>query len=112
MVRVMLFEANMPFQYWGESLASASYLINHVPSRSLNFHTPLETLNHSLTSPPVSNLPLKVFGFTLFIHLPYHTRHKIEPRALKCVFVGYGLHHKGYKCYLPPTLQMFVTMDV
>ena len=91
MVRAMLFEANMPLQYWGESLSTASYLINRIPSCSLDFHTPLKTLNQNLNLPPVPNLPPKVFGCTTFVQLPHHTRHKLQPRAIRCVVIGYGL---------------------
>jgi hypothetical protein len=92
LVRATLFEANMPLHYWGKSLTTALCIINHIPSRSLDFHTPLDTLNQSLSSPLIPNLPLKVFGCTAFIHIPKHTRHKLQPCALRCVFVGYGLH--------------------
>ena len=39
-VRTFLIEAHMPLCYWGKALLSAAYLINHVPSRSINFKTP------------------------------------------------------------------------
>lgn len=112
MVRATLFDAYMPPQYWGESLSAASYLINRIPSRTLDFQTPLDTLNHSLISPSTPNLPPKIFGCTAFVHLPPHARHKLQPRALRCIFVGYGLHQKGYRCYYPPTRTVYVTMDV
>jgi hypothetical protein len=112
MVRATLFEANMPLHYWGESLTTASYIINRIPSRSLDFHTPFDTLNHSLSSPLIPNLPPKVFGCIAFVHIPKHTRHKLQPCALRCVFVGYGLHQKGYRCFHPPTQKLYVTMDV
>ena len=35
-----------------------------------------------------------------------------DPRALRCVFVGYALHQKGYRCYHPPSRQLYVTLDV
>ena len=31
---------------------------------------------------------------------------------MQCVFVGYALHKKGYRCYHPPTRRIFITMDV
>ena len=112
MVRAMLIEANTPLQYCGESLTTASYLINRLPSRTLNFLTPLETLQKSLPSLPIPHLSLKVFGCTAFVHIPHHARHKLEPRAIRCVFVGYGVHQKGYRCYHPLTRRMYITMDV
>ncbi|KAL0451458.1 UNVERIFIED_CONTAM: Retrovirus-related Pol polyprotein from transposon TNT 1-94 [Sesamum latifolium] len=40
-VRASLFEANMPTSYWGEAVTVATYLINRMPSSSLQFRTPL-----------------------------------------------------------------------
>ena len=112
MVRATLFEANMPLYFWGESHTTASYIINRIPSRNLDFHTPLKTINQSLSSPCTPNLPPKVFGCTAFVHISKHTRHKLQPCAIRCVFVGYGLHQKGYKCFHPPTRKLYVIMDV
>ena len=47
-----------------------------------------------------------------FVHLHKHQRTKLTSRALQCVFVGYALHKKGYRCFHLPTRRMFITMDV
>ena len=47
-VRASLIQAHMPLSYWGEALASASYLINRTPSSSLGFHTPFQVLNDAI----------------------------------------------------------------
>ena len=36
-VRASLIEAHMPLSYWGEALTSAAYLLNRVPSSTINF---------------------------------------------------------------------------
>ncbi|RVW14835.1 Retrovirus-related Pol polyprotein from transposon TNT 1-94 [Vitis vinifera] len=111
-VRAFLIAAKTPISYWGEAITSAVYLINRVPSNSINFQTPLQALTNVVVAPTVPNLPPRVFGCVAFVHLHKHQRTKLTSHALQCVFVGYALHKKGYRCYHPPTRQMYITMDV
>jgi len=37
---------------------------------------------------------------------------KLDPHAIKYVFVGYGSHQKGYKCWDPIGKKLYVSMDV
>ncbi|RVW70134.1 Retrovirus-related Pol polyprotein from transposon TNT 1-94 [Vitis vinifera] len=111
-VRASLIAAKTPISYWGEAITSAAYLINRVPSSSINFQTPLQALINAVVAPTVPNLPPRVFGCVAFVHLHKHQRTKLTSHALQCVFVGYALHKKGYRCYHPPTRQMYITMDV
>ncbi|RVW94742.1 Retrovirus-related Pol polyprotein from transposon RE2 [Vitis vinifera] len=104
--------AKTPISYWGEAITSAAYLINWVLSSSINFQTPLQALTNVVVAPTVPNLPPRVFGCVAFVHLYKHQRTKLTSHALQCVFVGYALHKKGYRCYHPPTRQMYITMDV
>jgi len=70
---------------------------------------------HEVLSPPFSTskgVPPKVFGCICFVHVHGLARGKLDPRALKCVFVGYSLTQKGCKCYHPPSRKQFVLMDV
>ena len=87
-------------------------MINRVPSSSINFQTPLQALTNAVVAPTVPNLPPRVFGCVEFVHLHKHQHTKLTSHALQCVFVGYALHKKGYRCYHPPTRQMYITMDV
>lgn len=107
-----LLEAHLPLSYWGEALTSAAYLINRVPSRSVDFQTPLQALSSHVDAPAVPNLPPHVFGCVAFVHLHKQQMSKLEPRALRCVFVGYALNQKGYRYYHPPTKKLFVIVDV
>jgi hypothetical protein len=81
-----------------------------MPSRVLDFKTPLEVL-----SPPFSTLKgfsPKVFGCVCFVHVHGPDRGKLDPTALQCAFVGYSTTHKGYKCYHPPSRKHFASMYV
>ncbi|KAM2438173.1 hypothetical protein ACFX1W_015194 [Malus domestica] len=113
MVRASLLAAHLLLHYWGEALTSATYLINRLPSQTLNFHTPFQALISQTSSPPTPNLPLRVIGCVAFVHLhPPQRKTKLDPRALRCVFLGYATTQKGYRCYHPSSKKMFITKDV
>ena len=42
---------------------------------------------------------LGVFGCLAYVHIPDELRSKMDPKAKKCVFIGYSLEKKGYHCY-------------
>lgn len=52
----------------------------------------------------------KVFRCVSFIYI--HSQHqiKLDPKALKHVFLGYSSTQKGYKYYHPPTKMVFVNI--
>ena len=54
----------------------------------------------------------KVFGCTIFVHIPSKDRFTLDPRATKCIFLGYYPTQKDYKCYHLLSQQKFVTMDI
>ena len=109
--RALLFEAQVPPKFWSEAVATSIYLINRLPSRVLNFQSPLHTLSSHHTIPSFLNLPPKIFGCTVYVHIPKTHRTKLDPCALKCVFFGYGVHKKGYRCFDPISKRLFTTMD-
>jgi hypothetical protein len=99
---------NVPKFLWSEAVLTATYLINRVPSRVLQMKTPYEVLfgkNEFI-------VPLKVFGCTCFVRDHRPSVGKLDPRAVKCIFVGYSSVQKGYKCWSPSERCLFVSMDV
>ena len=111
-VRASLSDAHMPLCYWGEALLFTTYLINRVPSRSINFKTPYQALTKAGVAPSIPNLPPHIFGYVAYVHLVRHQHSKLMSQAVRCVFVGYAIHQKGYRSYHPPTKHMYITMDV
>lgn len=106
-VRCMLLTANLPKSLWGEAVNTTAYLINRCPSTALNFKVPEE-----IWSGVASNFKnIKVFGCVAYAYI---SQGKLEPRARKCMFVGYPDGVKGYKLwYLDGNVsKMIISRDV
>jgi hypothetical protein len=104
----LLSHAHTPLRFWDDAFQSACYLINRLPTSVLQFQSPYEKLFN--TSPDY--LFLKTFGCSCWPNLrPYNT-HKLQPRSTQCVFLGYSLIHKGYKCLHLPSNRLYISRDV
>nr|KAJ0198868.1 hypothetical protein LSAT_V11C600327230 [Lactuca sativa] len=109
--RALLIESQTPKFFWPEALVTAAYLVNRLPTQILKSKTPLQTLTEYTKLPSVLTLEPRIFGCTVFVHIPEANRSKFDPYAERCVFVGYGITQKGYRCYNPKTRHMFTTMN-
>ena len=85
-----MFQGDLPISFWGECILSATYLINHTPSRLLNFQTPYEMLLGE--EPDYNELSICVF---MLAHNHKCMKDKFAPYGRKCVFVGYSNTKKG-----------------
>ncbi|GMP81639.1 hypothetical protein CsSME_00036279 [Camellia sinensis var. sinensis] len=104
---------HVPKYLWGEAILTASYLINRMPTKVLTYKTPFDCLKtFFLDTRLFSDLPAKVFGCTAYVHVPSQFRSKLDPRAIKYVFLGYSSNKKGYKCFDPQNKKFHVSMDV
>ena len=111
--RTLLFQGNVPKSYWGEAVLTAAHMINRFPSQVLDNKSPIEILNNFYPHFRTSNgLTPRVFGSTVFVHIHNQHRGKLDPRAIKCVFVGYSSTQKGYKCYNPSSKKLYISADV
>ena len=111
--RAIMFYMHVPKYLWGEAILTASYLINRMPTKVLTYKTPFDCLKTFFPDTRLfSDLPAKVFGCTAYVHVPSQFRSKLDPRAIKCVFLGYSSNKKGYKCFDPQTKKFHVSMDV
>jgi len=95
--RSLMFTMNVPKFLWGEAIKTATYLINRMPLRVLEHKPPAELL---LNSNDFGVSP-KVFGCVCFVHDYRSDVRKLDPHAVKCVFVGYSSTQKGYRCWCP-----------
>ncbi|KAK1422393.1 hypothetical protein QVD17_25482 [Tagetes erecta] len=109
--RALMLESKVPKSFWPEALATAAYLINRLPTKALNLKTPIQTLSEFTKIPSTLTLQPRIFGCSVFVHIPKTDRNKLDPCAEKCVFVGYGVNQKGYRCYSPKKRNVITTMN-
>ncbi|KAB2610770.1 hypothetical protein D8674_018802 [Pyrus ussuriensis x Pyrus communis] len=86
---------HLPYNFWGEAVTTAVYILNQCPTRSLHEVTPFEAF--SGRKPGVKHL--RVFGSICYYHVPSQLRHKLKESATKGIFIGYGKCEKGYRVY-------------
>ena len=103
--RCMLSNAGLHRRFWAEAASTACYLINRSPSIALNKKTPIEVWSGS----PADYSQLRVFGCTAYAHVD---NGKLEPRAVKCIFLGYKSGVKGFKLWNPETQKVVISRNV
>ena len=96
-VRSMLADAKLPHPFWAEALSTAVYLRNRGPTKVVSGMTPFEAWTKK--KPSVSHL--RVFGCEAFAHVPKDERGKLDSKARRCIFVGYGEETKGIASMIP-----------
>ena len=107
--RALMLHMNVPKHFWGYAVLTANYLINRTPSRVLHGKIPYQVM---FPDKDLYILPPKLFGCVSFVHNLSPGRDKLDPRSYKCIFLGYSLTQKGYKCYSPSLRKHFVSADV
>ena len=71
------------------------------------------TLYHQLfPNNPLFPIDLNIFGCTCFVRDVCPQVSKLDPKSLKCIFVGYSRVQKGYRCYYPTFRRYFVSTNV
>ena len=89
----MLSSLGLSKVFWAETVETVVHLINKRPSSALPFKTPQEKWTRKV----VDYQHLKVFGCTTFVHTKID---KLEPQAVKCIFLGYLKGVKGNKLWI------------
>ena len=77
---------NLPKSIWCDAFQTVCCLINQSPLVPLEFDIP----ERVWTGKYVSYSHLKVFGCKAFAHMPTEQGLKLDSKATRCIFVGYG----------------------
>ncbi|KAG8473613.1 hypothetical protein CXB51_036044 [Gossypium anomalum] len=88
-----------------EATSTACFLINRSPSVAIE----KKTLQEVWSGNPANYSDLKIFGCPAYAHVD---NGKLEPRSIKCVFLGYKAGVKGYKLWCPENRKVVISRDV
>ena len=88
-----------------EAASTICYLINQSPSTAIEKKPPQEVWS----SAPANYSELKIFGCPAYVHV---NNGKLEPRSVKCIFLGYKSGVKGYKLWCPRTKKIVISRNV
>ncbi len=95
-------------RFWAEALSTAVYVRNRSPTKALQSMTPCEAW-HGI-KPNVKTL--RIFGCRVYAHVPKVERRKLEPKARKCVLLGYGEQKKGHRLFDISSAKVIHSRDV
>jgi len=70
------------------------------------------TFEEKFTSKKSDVSHLRVFSCIAYVHVPDEKRSKLDPKAKKCIFIGYSLEQKRYRCFNPSIRKLQVSRDV
>lgn len=106
--RCMLFYANLEKRYWAEALATAAYVVNRSPTKSLQGKTPYEMWKGK--KPNLSHM--RIFGSVAMVYVPKEKRQKWDKKSVRMIFVGYCENTKGYRLMDPVSHRLVKSRDV
>jgi len=95
---------NVPSVFWGEAIVTTTHVVNRIPTTHNYGLSHFEYLyGHAL-----DNFALCVFGCTCFVLKPHVECTKLSTKSTSCVFLGYGLGKKGYRCFDLVSQKLYV----
>src|SRR6185503_6133003 len=89
-VRTLLIQASLPPRFWAESLHTATYLLNRLPSTA----SPAPTSHHALFGTPPRYNHLRVFGCACYPN------------------TSATASHKGYRCFDLTSRRVLISRHV
>nr|GEZ41466.1 retrotransposon protein, putative, Ty1-copia subclass [Tanacetum cinerariifolium] len=108
MVRSMMSQTTLPKSFWDYALKTVARILNMVSTMKVE-KTPYEVWHGQ--APKLSYL--KVWGCEALVKRDTLTKpNKLEPRSIKCIFIGYLKETMGYSFYYPPENKVLVAQNV
>jgi hypothetical protein len=108
MARCMMKSKRVPSCYWGEAVATAVYVLNRSPTKSLDGVTPYEAWHGK--KPRVDHL--RIFSCIGHVKKVGPGIKKLSDRSQKMVFIGYEAGTKGYRLLDLASRTLHISWDV
>jgi hypothetical protein len=104
----LLSQFSLPLSFWPYAFNIAVFLINRLPYSIPNRNSPWELLFKTCSSYE----SLRTFGYLCYPLLRPYNSHKLQPRSVECVFLGYPTNAKDYLCYDPKSQKYYTSRHV
>ncbi|KAI9917826.1 hypothetical protein PsorP6_012618 [Peronosclerospora sorghi] len=95
MARSMIHYMHVNRCWWAEAITTAVYIVNHIPNTLRPRMSPFKDLHGK--RPDLNHL--RVFGSRGYVRVDDSKRSKLEPKAHRCIFVGYLVGSKAYRVW-------------
>lgn len=106
--RSMLYAKELNVKLWAEAVNTAVFILNRTGTSTVKNKTPYELWYNQ----DAAINKFHIFGSEVYVHIPKQRRHKLDAKANKCVFVGYGENTKGIRVYNAATNKVELARDV
>jgi hypothetical protein len=107
-IRALVIQASLPGRYWAKGLHTVMYLLNRLLTTVIQTACPHLAQFGSVPSYE----HLHVFSCACYPNTAATAPHKLSPRFIWCVFLGYSIDHKGYRCLDLSTNCLIVSQHV
>ncbi|KAL4574289.1 hypothetical protein LXL04_021117 [Taraxacum kok-saghyz] len=104
----LLSHAHMPLHFWSFVVTTATYLINKLPTSTLQNESPHFKLFKTLPN----YTKLRCFGCLAYPWLRPYNNHKLQPRSKPCIFIGYSSTQSAYHLIDPTTSKIYTSRHV
>nr|GEY07577.1 hypothetical protein CTI12_AA091260 [Tanacetum cinerariifolium] len=106
--KALRLQANLPLKFSGDCILSATYLINKMPVKILDWKSPYESLYEK--TPTYDHL--RVIGCLCYAANVKPHKDQFKNRGVKCVLIGYPVNQKVYNLYNWEKKEVFLSRDV
>eukprot|EP00873_Tetraselmis_striata_P046524 jgi/Tetstr1/466788/TSEL_011258.t1 len=107
MTVAMLLHAGLGREFWALAFCTAMHIRNNVYSRGVGS---VPYRRHTGKTPDVAGL--RVFGCPAYVHVDAGNRRKLDAKAFRGVFVGYGQESHTYLVWNPATRRVVASRNV